>query len=296
MYYDKVFITVADLKGFTAAAKALNKTPSAISKHIGLLENKLGEQLFHRTTRALTVTKAGEVFYEYCQEVADLTESTLTELSDMSKFPSGKITMTWPGVLSSSKEVSTLKEFCKKYPDIKIDVNVTNEPLCLTSHKIDFAIRIGLPEQLKDSSLIAIKIGHIQPIFCATPEIVNEFGMPSSVSEVMNLPQVVPTYVPLKQVMKRYFPEIEKFNEDDHHQASDIFTLYNMVKLGLGAGLIGKHFVEKELKEGALVDLTKEKIPKLPIYLVFTKLRYTPKKNRLLIDFYKENFLTMIEK
>jgi DNA-binding transcriptional LysR family regulator len=296
MHYDKVFITVADLKSFSAAARELNKTPSSISKHIGLLENKLGEQLFHRTTRALTVTKAGEVFYDYCKEVAQLTESTLTELSDMSKSPSGKIIMTWPSVLSSSKEISVLKEFCKKYPGIKIDVKVSNEPLCLVSNKIDFAIRVGFFEQLKDSSLVAIKIGYLQPIFCATPEIVNEFGMPSSIPDVMDLPQVVPTYLPIKQVMKKYFPEIEKFNEDDHHQASDIFTLYNMVKLGLGAGLIGKHFVEKELKEGALVDLTKEKIPKLPIYLVFTKLRYTPKKNRLLIDFYKENFLTMIEK
>jgi DNA-binding transcriptional LysR family regulator len=143
---------------------------------------------------------------------------------------------------------------------------------------------------MKDSNLIALKIGYLQPIFCATPEIVNKFGMPSSILEVMKLPQVVPTYLPFKLSMKRYFPEIEKFNENDHHQAGDVFTLYNMVKLGLGAGFIAKHVVEKELSEGTLVDLTKEILPKMPIYLVFTKLRYTPRINRLLIDFYKETF------
>jgi DNA-binding transcriptional LysR family regulator len=143
---------------------------------------------------------------------------------------------------------------------------------------------------MKDSNLIALKIGYLQPMFCATPEIVNKFGMPNSISEVMKLPLVVPTYLPFKQTMKRYFPEIEKFNEADHHQASDIFTLYNFVKLGLGAGFIAKHVVEKELSEGTLVDLTKDILPKMPINLMFTKLRYTPRINRLLIDFYKETF------
>lgn len=290
MYPEKVFITVADLKSFSAAAKVLNKSPSAVSKHIGMLENKLGVQLFNRTTRALTVTKAGEIFYACCQEVTQLTESTMTELSDMTKLPSGRLNMTWSSVLSSSKEVKALREFCKKYPDIKIDVKVTNEPLCLATNKIDFAIRVGAEEILKDSSLIALKIGHLQPICCATPELVNNFGMPNSIPEVMKLPQVVPTYVPLKMIIKRHFPEIEKFNEADHHQANDIFTLYNMVKLGLGAGFIAKHVVEKELSEGTLVDLTKEVLPKRPIYLVFTKVRYTPRINRLLIDFYKETF------
>jgi DNA-binding transcriptional LysR family regulator len=290
MYPDKVFITVADLKSFSAASKVLNKSPSAISKHIRVLEDKLGVQLFNRTTRSLTVTQAGEVFYACCQEVTQLTESAITELSDMSKLPVGKLTMTWASVLSSSKEVKVLREFCEKYPGIKVDVNVSNEPLCLASYKIDFAIRIGLPEQIKDSNLIALKIGYLQPIFCATPQIVNKFGMPNSIPEVMKLPQVVPTYLPFKQVMKRYFPDIEKFNEADHHQASDIFTLYNMVKLGLGAGFIAKHVVEQELSEGTLVNLTKEILPKMPIYLMFTKLRYTPQINRLLINFYKETF------
>ena len=294
MYPDKIFMAVADLKSFSAAAKVLSKSPSAISKHIKMLENKLGVQLFNRTTRVLTVTKAGDVFYECCKDVAQLTERTVTELSDMSKLPSGKISITWANVLSSSHEVKALKAFCKKYPDIKIDVKVTNEPLCLASNKIDFAVRVGPHEQLKDSSLIAIKIGYIQPIFCATPDIVEQFGMPSSIPEAIKLPQVVPTYLPFNQMVKKYFPDVENFNEADHHQASDIFTLYNMVKLGLGAGFIGKHVVEKELEEGSLIDLTKDILPKLPIYLIFTKLKYTPRKNRLLIDFYKETFALVI--
>jgi len=290
MYPDKVFVAVADLKSFSAASKVLNKSPSAISKHIRVLEDKLGVQLFNRTTRSLTVTKAGEVFYQCCQEVTQLTESTFSELADLAKLPAGKLTMTWASVLSSSAEVKALKEFCEKYPEIKIDAKVTNEPLCLAGHNIDFAIRVGLPEELKDSNLIARKIGHLQPIFCATPEFVDKHGKPSSMLEVMKLPQVVPTYLPFKLAMKRYFPEIEKFNTDDHHQAGDVFTLYNMVKLGLGAGFIGKHIVEKELSEGSLVDLTNQMLPKMPIYLVYTKLRYTPRINRLLIDFYKEAF------
>ncbi len=144
---------------------------------------------------------------------------------------------------------------------------------------------------MKDSNLIALKIGDLQPIFYATPDIVDKFGMPSSIPEVMKLPQVVPTYLPLKLAMKRYFPDIEKFNENDHHRAGDIFTLYNIVKLSLGAGFIAKHVVETELNKGSLVDLTGELLPKMPIYLVFTKLRYTPRINRLLIDFFQKKLV-----
>tara|TARA_R110002072_G_scaffold165648_2_gene318850 strand:+ start:462 stop:719 length:258 start_codon:yes stop_codon:yes gene_type:complete len=75
-------------------------------------------------------------------------------------------------------------------------------------------------------------------------------------------------------------------------KARDVTAMYNMIKVGFGVGYIGRHIVEKDIQEGAIVDLTGEMLPKLPIYLIFPKLNYTPKINRYFIDYLKNQFST----
>ncbi len=75
-------------------------------------------------------------------------------------------------------------------------------------------------------------------------------------------------------------------------KARDVTAMYNMIKVGFGVGYIGPHIVEKDIQEGAIVDLTGEMLPKLPIYLIFPKLNYTPKINRYFIDYLKNQFST----
>lgn len=283
----ELFIKVVELKSFTAAAKALNRTPSAISKQINTLETKLGVQLLNRTTRALSITNAGSLYYQRCLDITKKIESAEAELRDYSTSPSGQLNVTWPSVLSSSSIIRSLGDFSAKFPDIKIHAKITNDCINLIQEGYDFAIRSYGMIDLVDSSLIAIKLGDIQPICCAAPSLLKQYGQPNSIRDIFNMPQVIPTYLPLAQALKKFAPDLESLDETKHHKVSEVHALYHMVKAGLGVGFIGQHVVEQELKNGSLVNLTGLTLPKLPIYLVFPKLSYQPNINRCFIDHFK---------
>ena len=288
----EMYIKVVELKSFSEAAKALNRTPSAISKQIHLLEESLGVQLFIRTTRALTITSAGQLYYERCSDISKKIENAKTELKDFANEPAGTLNVTWPNFLSSSSIIRALGGFTKAYPNIKLNVEVTNEYLDLLQSNIDFAFRSTSDAQLKDSNLIAIKLSYIQPILCASSELLRQNGYPKTMTEFLSLPQVIPTYFSFMQGFKKAFPGMKDFDESKHHKASDVMALYNMIKAGFGVGCIARHIVERDIQEGNIIDLTGEMLPKFPMYLIFPKLNYTPKINRYFIDYLKNQFST----
>lgn len=283
----ELFIKVVELESFSAAAKSLNRTPSAISKQISALEARLGVQLLNRTTRALSITSAGHLYYQRCLDIAKKMESAEAELKDYASLPSGQLKVTWPSVLSSSEVIRSLGDFSVTYPEIKINADITNLRVNLVKEGYDFAIRAFGSDDLEDTSLVAIKLSYIEPIICATPELLSRYGVPSSISEILKLPLIIPTYLPFTQLAKKIVPDMDSIDETKHHKVSEVHGLYNMLKSSLGAAFLGRHLVERELKEGTLVDLTGQLLPKLPIYLVFPKLNYIPKINRCFIDHFK---------
>ncbi len=286
--YD-MFIEVVELKSFSAAAKKLHLSPSTISKQIGLLEHRLGVQLFKRTTRSLATTQAGDMYYARCKDISARMEEAEAEIKDLSSQSSGKIHVTWPSVLSGSPIVDAVSEFCEMHPGIKVDVKVSNAMLNLTEEHVDFAFRVA---ELEDSSLVAIKLASIQPLVCAHPKLVAEYGIPTDFLEAMKYPQLIPTYYNLAQILRTRYPDFPRLDLDKHHTVDDIFALYHLAKTGMGATFIFKHMVAQELADGSLIDITQhDTLPTRSVYLVYPKLDYTPKPKRLFIDFLKTKFL-----
>ena len=286
----ELFIQAVELGSFSAAAKVLNRTPSAVS--IASLEERLEVQLFNRTTRALSITKAGRLYYEQCKEIVKKIEQADAELKNYASEPTGQLNITWPNVLSNSDVVRSLRDFCAQNSGIKLNVKITNDILNLTNDGIDVAIRSSGISDLKDSNLVAIKLSSMQPIFCAAPSLLEKHGHPRSLNDVVKLPQIIPTYVPLVQALKKHLPELDPLVEHEHHRVDEINGLRSLVSLGIGAGFVARHVVEDELAAGKLVDLTGNALPELPIYLVFQKTSYAPAINRCLIDYLKQRFLS----
>ena|SRR3990167_621540 len=283
----EMFIAVTELKNLSAAAERLNRSPSAISKQLSQLESRLGIQLFQRSTRAIQLTPAGERYYEKCLEIVQQMKLAELEISEYVSEPSGQLTLNWPNVLSSSEVVRSLSDFCQRYPAIRLNVKIFSEEVDFHRDKIDFAIRVTF---LEDPRLVAFRLSAVNPIFCATPELLARYGHPSTLQEVLDLPQVNPTYVPIARYLAHFFPELT-WRDEGHHQADDISAVSNMLKMGLGAGFIGRHVVQRELDEGTLIDLTADTLPVLPIYLLYPRQSYMPKKCRVLVDFFKERFV-----
>ena len=285
--YD-VFIWVVKLGGFSAAAKKLHRSPSAISKQIGLLEQKLDVQLFDRTTRSLSVTEAGMIYFERCIDISQRINNAESELKELSGEPSGRINITWGNVISYTKVTDALTSFAKEYPGIKVNVKVADDIVNLIDENIDIAFRVT---PLTDSSIIATQLFALEPVFCATPELIDKYGLPASLKEFVCMPLLLPNYINLSQRLRQFFPAIEGLKMEDHHEANDITVIYCLARKGMGAACLFRDVVEQDLAQGVLVDLYPNvKLPSLPVYLMYHRFNYTSKRITIFINFIKDYF------
>mgnify|MGYP003671436407 CR=1 FL=1 len=285
--YD-IFVEVVKLKSFSAVAKKFHRSPSAISKHISQLEQKLNVQLVDRTTRSLAITEAGELYYERCQDISARMQDAEAELKELSDEPRGTINITWPTAISYSRIVDVLSDFTAKYPGIKVNLNVSLNVLNLTDENIDIAFRSG---PLNDSPMIAMTIFSMQPIFCAAPIFVERFGFPKTVKELSKLPMLVLNDINIVKKARSSFSDLKEVDLAQQHTANDLVANMQMAKKGMGATFVFQHMVEKELAEGSLLKLIPDNpLPPVQVHLMYQKLSYMPKKIRYFIDFFKEAF------
>jgi DNA-binding transcriptional LysR family regulator len=283
-----IFVTVVKLGSFSAAAKELHRSPSSISKKMSLLEERLNVQLFDRTTRNLAVTEAGKLYYERCKDIAHRIHEAESELGGLSDEPSGSIRVTWPHTVSTSSIVETIAEFTKLHPQIKIDVTVTNDRINLIDENVDFAFRI---DKLTDSSMVALELMRFQPLLCASPSYVERYGTLSNLEELVDKPLLLLNYPSVIQNYWKTLPGLKGLDISAHNRVDDIYALYNMTKRGIGATILARHMVEKDLAEGQLVDLIPHyEFIAQPIYLMYHRYRFMPKKLNMFIEFFKRAY------
>ncbi len=283
-----VFIAVVESGSFSAAAKKMHRTPSAISKQIGQLEQKLNVQLFDRNTRSLEVTEAGNLYYRHCKEICDRINEAESSLKDYAGEPSGSLNLTWPNAVSYSPLIEALGEFSDHYPDIRLNINVAIDVLNVVDEKIDFAFRVGPPSDL---SMIALPLFQIEPIFCASPQFIARHGEPRTMADLVALPMILHSDFNLVHKARSMFPEFKSVDIRAQHSSNDTSTNLNLVKQGLGSTFLFRPMVEQDLADGSLIQLLPDNpLPKPPVYMLFQKSGYMPRKNRAFIDFIKARF------
>jgi len=285
--YD-IFVEVVKLKSYTAAAKKLHRSPSAISKHISQLEQKLNVQLIDRTTRSLSVTEAGKIYYDRCLEICMRMQDAETELKDLSEEPSGTLNVTWPPMMSLSKATRVLSDFAHRYPQIKVNLSVDPSVLNLTDDNIDIAFRSGA---LPDSQMIATTLFEMQPIFCAAPKAIERYGFPETMQALAEFPMITQNNIEIHKKARALLPELKDIVMVAHHATNDLVTNLELMKQGMGTTVVFKHMIERELAEGSLVQLIPSvEIPVIPVHLMYQNLTYMPKKVRYFIDYFRKEF------
>lgn len=285
----ETFITVVESGSYSAAAKQLYKSPSAISKQVSALEENLGVQLFDRTTRSQSVTEEGRLYYQHCKEISAKIKTAESEVRSAAGEPSGNIKITWPSGLSYSQISSVLGKFTQAYPKITLEIVSSNDVLNLIDKSIDIAFRSS-PKL--DSDLIGIELFSVRPIACASPEFVSRYGYASSLDDLSDMPNILPSYIDFAKIMRSNFPDIGRLKLEEQHRANDIASIHNMAKAGIGVAFLFEHIIQSDLDSGQLLNLLPEcPLPLLPIYLIHHKSNHMPKKLRLFIDFFKREFL-----
>lgn len=178
--YMDIFVHVVESGSFIRAAEQLQMHRPAVSKAVQLLEEELGAKLLNRTTRKLSLTSEGEMFYQRAKVLLSEMTALMAAYSPMTSVR-GSLRLDFPLTLAHSVLIPALDEFRTRYPDIEIVLTSSDRRIDLITEGIDCVVRLG---ELEDSSFIARRIGKVAMVTCAAPCYIARFGRPETLEDL----------------------------------------------------------------------------------------------------------------
>jgi DNA-binding transcriptional LysR family regulator len=293
----RMFVRAVEAGSFSKAAIATNTKTSTVSRAIASLEEDLGVSLFNRTTRRAHLTEPGATFYEHARGVLRGLEEARDAASAMEGRPQGLIRLHVPSAFARLHIIPFLPDFLAAYPDIRLDVSLTDVRVDLLSVGADLAIRIG---PLIDSSLLARKLAPHRRIVCASPAYLVRSPPISEPIDLLQHNCLVYTLQPTDRWFFRQQAEAAETLEEEVPvtgtlRADDSEPLRDAAVAGLGVVLLPTWLVGEDIKTGRLRQLLPEwssAIAPKPggIYGVFPPHRMVPPKVRAFLDFAQKRF------
>ncbi|AZR40832.1 MULTISPECIES: LysR substrate-binding domain-containing protein [Marinobacter] len=175
------FVAVAETESFTRAAKRLEVSTAQVSRQISALEDRLSTRLFYRTTRRVSTTEAGQIYYQHCRQILDALEQAERSMTNMQLVPQGRLRLTAPVTYGEKSIAPLVNDFVLRYPELDVEMKLTNQQLDLVAEGYDLAVRLG---KLDDSSLMARRLASRTLYVCASPAYLAVHGTPHSLSEL----------------------------------------------------------------------------------------------------------------
>ena len=176
-----LFALVAEMGSFTAAAQKAELPKSSVSQRISQLEQQVGIRLLNRTTRRISLTFAGEHYLVHCREMLAASERAEYAIQRLRENPSGRLRITCPAGIGATLLAHMNAEFQLRYPEVSLDVSISDDVVDLVEAGFDVALRTGKPQ---DSSLIGRMIGHCPRYMLASPDYLAQHGTPGSPEEL----------------------------------------------------------------------------------------------------------------
>jgi DNA-binding transcriptional LysR family regulator len=288
----QTFARAAELGSLTRAAQALGLTPSAVSRSLQRLEERLHTRLLYRTTRNVSLTEEGARFHQRLLQLFSDLEEAEAEAKGQPGYVSGTLRISTFTAFGPHQLLHLLPEFTRRHPSLKIDLDFSDRRVDLVAEGIDVAIRLGT---LGDSSLVARKIAWTTRVICASPAYIARKGLPKTPAELAQHDCLAfrdPGLVHLND-----WP----FDTPDGRItvpvagpiiAGDGETVFKLTEAGLGIGRLSRFVAEAGLREGKLVPLLTafEIQDQTPLHVVYPHRKHQPPKVAAVVDFLVESF------
>ena len=280
------FVCVAEYGSFTRAAKALGISTAQVSRQISALEKRLKIKLLYRTTRKVSLTEEGRVFYQHCRSVLDGLNAAEQAVSNLQSKPQGRIKLTAPVTYGEQQLLPLINDFMMQYREIEVTAFLSNQQIDLVEGGYDLAIRIG---KLRDSTMMAKKLSLRTNFVCATPAYLNQYGVPRTLDDLSQHNCLLGT--------RDYWHFVEKGIEKNLRVSGSIqynsgYSLVDAALKGLGIVQLPDYYVQKHLASGALVSLLDDyREPKESIWALYPHNRQLSPKIRLLVDYLAERLV-----
>ncbi|WP_340115720.1 LysR family transcriptional regulator [Pelagibius sp. 7325] len=285
----EIFAEVVEAEGFSAAARRLGLSKSAVSKQVGRLEDRLGVRLLNRTTRRLSLTEAGATFYDACRRVLDEAASAEQAVSDLAAAPRGLLRLNAPMSFGFLHLGPAIPAFHARYPQITVDAAMNDRFVDLVEEGYDVAIRIGA---LRDSSLVARRLAPCRAVLCASPDYLARRGHPRRPEDLAGHDCLL--------YANSANPREWTFHGQRGRQAVAVKgplianngdVLCGAAVAGMGITRLPTFIVGPQLREGRLeVVLPGHPLPDQGIHAVYPHGRNLSPKVRVFVDFLADHF------
>lgn len=290
-----IFVTVVECGSFSLASQKLGLSKSAVSKRITLLEQSLGIQLLHRTTRSLSLTEAGARYFDYVRPAVKLAEEGLDAISELQQAPQGNLRIAVPMVFGRLHIAPLIPEFLRRYPKIQLQMQMDDKTTDLIAGGFDLAIRIG---ELPDSSLIARKIAPCLSVICASPEYLARHAAPQTPQQLSQHNCLFYSY--FRDGVEWTFLSPQgptRIQPLGNYQVNNSDAIHQATLDGLGIANLPRFMVDADLHAGRLQALLIDHpLPEHGIYAVYPQRKYLPTKVSVLIAFLMEKLAERLGK
>ena len=277
----QVLLAVVDEGSLSAGSRKLRAPLPSVSRKVAELERHLGTRLLIRTSRNIQLTDAGRDYVDAVRQIVGQIKDAEIRASGEYEVPRGELRITVTLEFGRTLVLPLAYEFLGEHPEIKLDVVSANRFLDLVDKHIDVGIRIG---PLADSSLVAVKVGEIRNVTCASPDYLARQGIPLTPDDLAGHDAVQFG----RLVLSWSRPGSDTMRELDLNvrvRTTDISAACRAVVQGLGIARLGSYMVIDDLRSGALVEILKEYAPKpYPVHIVYVKQGLLPLKTRAFID------------
>ncbi|WP_437720187.1 LysR substrate-binding domain-containing protein [Sorangium sp. So ce861] len=246
----RAFLEVARLQSFSAAARALGLTSSSVSKQVARLEERLRVQLLRRTTRRVSLTEAGDLYAERAGRILADVEEAHRAVADLDGTPRGTLRISAPTILGTIRVAPAVLACRAKYPELRIDLDITDRIVDLVAERIDVAVRQAVG--VSPASLVARRLADDRRVLCASPRYLRRHGTPRRLEDLADHDCITHNMEPVPR-WTLVGPEGERvIPVSGTLRSSDTMALRDAAVAGIGVANLPDYVVEEHLESGAL--------------------------------------------
>lgn len=287
----ELFCLAAELGGFTPAATAAGVTPAAVSRSIGRLETRLGVRLFVRTTRHMRLTDAGQRYFERCQQALIILADAEREVGGEQLQAAGRVRISVPTTYGHYRVLPLLAGFCERYPNVLIDLNISNRNIDFAEEGYDLSIRA---RALVDSSLIARKLEDAEVVVVASSRYLAHAGIPVTLQDLRQH-QCIQFELPssgkrIPWMFREGGEDIDFFTAGNLCCSEDVLAGVTLAVNGAGVFQTFRFIAERYLRSGELVEILQPLGGRTRVFsLLYAHGQHLPLRVRVFIQYLVES-------